>query len=162
MILITNINAYDENNSAISLKHFKDISRQVENVKELLRHKHWLAWLFKRCVNANVSLLYTTKEIEPKDKPLVILDKITHKTIESYGMELEQWNFKSCTAEIGVGENWATVYLIESKDKRKGHAAELLAFVKAYYEKRNKVFGSSVALNPNSKNLLLKLNIKEY
>lgn len=162
MILITNINAFDENNTAISLKHFKDISRQVENPKALSRHKYWLTWLFKRCANVNVSLFYTSKEIETKDKSFVILDKITHKTIESCGIQLDQWNFKSCTAEIGVGDNWATIYTIQSNDKRKGHATELLTFVKAYYEKRNKIFGSSVALNQDSKNMLIKLNIKEY
>lgn len=162
MILITNINAYDVNNPSISVKHYANISRQVENVKELAKHKHWLGWCLKQSLKVNVSLLYTTKEIETKDKPFVVLDKITHKTIESCGMQLEQWNYKSCTAEIGIGNNWATIYSIQSNDKRKGHATELLTFIKTYYEKRNKIFGSSVALNQDSKNLLLKLNIKKY
>ena len=36
------------------------------------------------------------------------------------GMELERWTNKSCVADFGVGNNWATLYSIESKEQGKG------------------------------------------
>ena len=77
-------------------------------------------------------------------------------------MELEEWTNKSCTAQIGVGDDWATIYLIESKEKNKGHAEELLKYLKMIYKDRGKTFGSSVALSGPMRHLLKKLNIKEY
>jgi hypothetical protein len=82
--------------------------------------------------------------------------------VNKLGMELEQWTNKSCVAEVGVGDTWATVYYIESKEEGKGHATELLKEAKKHYEGEGKVFGSSVALNERMRHLLVKLNIKEY
>ena len=75
---------------------------------------------------------------------------------------LELWKYKSCEAEFGIGENWATLYSIESKKKRKGHATELLTAAKKHYESRGLSFGGSVALNPDMRNLYEKLDIYEY
>jgi len=75
---------------------------------------------------------------------------------------LELWRYKSCEAEIGVGDNWATVYLIESGDKRKGHATKLLQAAKAHYEGKGLFFGGSVALNMPMRALYQKLGIYEY
>lgn len=78
------------------------------------------------------------------------------------GMELDKWEYESCIAEIGVDDDWATIYSIESKDKGKGHASHLLLKMKSYYEKEGKRFGSSIALNDNMRRLLIKYNIPEY
>ena len=78
------------------------------------------------------------------------------------GMELDEWTHKSCIAHFGVGYNWATLCDIESKEKEKGHATELLIEAIKYYEALNKNFGGSVALNHKMRNLYQKLNINEY
>lgn len=78
------------------------------------------------------------------------------------GMELERWTNKSCQADIAVGDDWATLYVIESREKRKGHAEELLREAKKYYENLDKDFGGDVALNEGMRKLYQKLNIKEY
>lgn len=78
------------------------------------------------------------------------------------GMELERWTHKSCEADVAVGIDWATLYVIESKEKRKGHAEELLREIKKHYESKGKVFGGDVALNAGMEKLYQKLNIKEY
>lgn len=84
----------------------------------------------------------------------------SQKTI--MGMLLDEWTYKSCTAHVGTGDGWATIYDIESEEEGKGHATKLLAIMKAHYEKEERVFGSSVALNPAMEHLLKKLNIYEY
>lgn len=78
------------------------------------------------------------------------------------GMEFDRWTHKSCQADVAVGDNWATLYSIESKEKRKGHAEELLREIKKYYEGLGKDFGGDVALNKGMRKLYQKLNIKEY
>lgn len=84
------------------------------------------------------------------------------KQINSMGMSLDEWKNKSCTAMIGTGNDWATIYMISSDDPGKGHATELLIEMKKYYEAQGKVFGSSVALNGRMRYLLQNLNIVEY
>ena len=78
------------------------------------------------------------------------------------GMELERWTYKSCSADFGVGNNWATLYSIESKDRNKGHATALLREAKNHYEKLGKTFGGTVALTTGMEKIYLKLGIKEY
>ena len=78
------------------------------------------------------------------------------------GMPLDEWKNKSCIAHIASGEDWATVYDIQSKEEGKGHATELLLEAKKYYENQNKRFGGSVALNPRMSALYKKCGIKEY
>jgi len=77
-------------------------------------------------------------------------------------MELDGWTHKSCKANIGTGNDWATIYSIDSSEQGKGHATELLTEMKNYYETKGKKFGSSVALNEKMRHLLQKLNIVEY
>jgi len=82
--------------------------------------------------------------------------------IDSVGMLVDEWSYKSCIAIIGTGEDWATIYMINSADEGKGHATELLIYLKAYYKGNGQAFGSSVALNERMRNLLKRLNIPEY
>jgi len=78
------------------------------------------------------------------------------------GMPLERWTYESCEAEFGVGEDWATLYRIESKEEGKGHATELLTEAKKYYEGKGLRFGGSFALNERMRSIYKRLNIKEY
>lgn len=78
------------------------------------------------------------------------------------GMELEEWIYFSCTAHIAEGNDWATLYDIQSEVKRQGHAEHLLKEAKKYYEEQGKRFGGSVALNRAMANLYKKLGIHEY
>ena len=84
------------------------------------------------------------------------------KKIIHMGMPLDRWKLKSCIANVGVGEDWATVYFIISEKKGRGHGTELLLTMKKHYEAEGKKFGSSVALSGAMKHLLIKLNIPEY
>ena len=84
------------------------------------------------------------------------------KMVNICGMELEQWLNKSCTANFGVGDDWATLYDIESKEQGKGHARELLIEAKKHYEAQGKKFGGSVALNERMARLYKSLEIEEY
>lgn len=87
---------------------------------------------------------------------------MTVKKVNSMGTELDSWIHKSCDAMIGTGNNWATIYMINSSEQGKGHATELLTEMKAHYEAKGKKFGSSVALNGRMRHLLQKLKIVEY
>lgn len=82
--------------------------------------------------------------------------------ISAMGMPLDGWQYKSCSAQVGVGKDWATVYLIESQQEGKGHATKLLREMKAYYEKQGLRFGGSVALNDRMARLYRKCGIREY
>lgn len=84
------------------------------------------------------------------------------KQIKSLGMELTQFKYKSCIANVGVGEDWATIYSIGSEEQGKGHAQELISMMQAYFNQEGKEFGSSVALSPAMKHILKKFKIKEY
>lgn len=46
--------------------------------------------------------------------------------VNEMGMDLERWTNESCTAEFGVGEDWATLFSIGSRIEGKGHATQLL------------------------------------
>lgn len=85
-----------------------------------------------------------------------------YKIVNILGMPLHEWNFASCTAHFGVGDGFATLYDIESKIRRRGHATMLLREAKSYYEGQGKIFGGSVALNQIMRYLYEKLKIKEY
>lgn len=78
------------------------------------------------------------------------------------GMELERWTNESCTADFGVGEDFATLYMIESTEEGKGHATGLLEAAKRHYEAIGKTFGGSVTLNAQMKSIYDRLGIKEY
>jgi len=87
---------------------------------------------------------------------------MTPKKIQRMGMELDEWTNKSCVASVGVGEDWATIYSIDSEEQGKGHGTELLLEMKKYYETQGKRFGSSIALSGAMKHLLIKYKIHEY
>lgn len=78
------------------------------------------------------------------------------------GMDLDRWRHESCVADFGVGDDYATLYFIESAQRRKGHAAYLLTEAKKHYEALGKKFGGTIALNPGMRNLYIKLGITEY
>lgn len=80
------------------------------------------------------------------------------------GLDLEKWTNYSCEAEFGVGDDWATLYLIRTPevDRGKGYATQLLTEAKKYYEEKGKKFGGSVALNETMKDIYKCLNIEEY
>jgi hypothetical protein len=78
------------------------------------------------------------------------------------GMELDAWKHKSCSAEFGMGNDWATLYSIRSRLPGKGHATELLAEAKRFYEEQGKRFGGTVALNSRMAKIYKRLAIKEY
>lgn len=82
--------------------------------------------------------------------------------IQSLGMELDAWLHKSCTAQVGTGDKWATIYSIESTEPGKGHGRELILAMQKYYESQGKTFGSSIALSTSMRHLIKKLGIKEY
>ena len=86
--------------------------------------------------------------------------KLRH--VDNMGMLVDEWTHRSCTAIIGTGKDWATIYMINSEDEGKGHATELLTYVKKYYKGNGQIFGSSVALNERMRSLLKRLNIVEY
>lgn len=88
--------------------------------------------------------------------------KSTISKVDVLGMSLDKWQYESCTAHIATGEDWATLYGIESRIEGKGHATGLLKEAKAYYESQGKHFGGSVALNPKMRSIYEKLNIPEY
>jgi hypothetical protein len=86
--------------------------------------------------------------------------ELLHRTIDMMGVELEEYKWKSCIAQVGTGKGWATVYSIESGEQGKGHAQELLKLLKYVY--RDVKFGGTVALNPAMAHIYKKLGIKEY
>jgi len=84
------------------------------------------------------------------------------KSVIILGMPLDEWQCKSCVAHCAVGEGWATLYVIESKDESKGHATALLLAMKEYYKGQGLNFGGSVALNDRMRRLYQKCGIEEY
>jgi len=81
------------------------------------------------------------------------------------GMPLERWEYQSCTADFGIGEDsepWATLYNIQSSEEGKGHAAALLRAAKEHYVTEGRKVGGSVAIHPAMKHLYRKLGYIEY
>lgn len=101
-----------------------------------------------------------SSSVDPVNEPLLQMRKV-----KVLGMELERWTYngyKGCVADFGVGEDFATLYTIESKIKCKGYATLVLIETKKYYEDQGKKFGGTVALNDVMKHIYKKLNIEEY
>lgn len=96
--------------------------------------------------------------------PVIDAKEIMQAQVEMLGMPLTRWTYKSCEADFAVDdhEKWATLYAIESKEKRMGHAEALLREAKLFYENKGFTFGGSVALNIGMRKLYQKLGIKEY
>lgn len=84
------------------------------------------------------------------------------ETITALGVELEQCRYRSCTAEFAVGEDWATLASIESKEPGQGHATTLLRAARRHYENQGKRFAGSVALNERMRAIYRRLGIREY
>ena len=84
------------------------------------------------------------------------------RNVNVLGMELDRWTHKSCCGDFGVGENWATLYSIESKKEGRGDATELLRRAKIEYERQGKVVGGTIALNPKMRKIYNKLGYIEY
>ena len=78
------------------------------------------------------------------------------------GMELDEWKIDSCIAHFGVGNDWATLYDIQSDNQGKGHATTLLAEAKSFYQKAGRKIGGTVALNPRMRKIYKKLGYVEY
>jgi hypothetical protein len=87
---------------------------------------------------------------------------MTRQSHRVLGMELDEWTHKSCVANFALGEDWATLYDIQSAEEGKGHATELLTEAKRFYEAQGKTFGASVALNDTMKHIYARLGITEY
>ena len=84
------------------------------------------------------------------------------KKVTIFGMNLDEVLHKSCIAHFGIGDDWATLYDIESADQGKGHATELVKMAKEYYTSNGKKFGSTPALSVAMKKILIKLDVPEY
>ena len=78
------------------------------------------------------------------------------------GMELDEWQYKSCVAHVGEGEGWATVGDIRSRQEGRGHATSLLLVMQSHYENKGKRFGGSVALNERMRRIYRRCGVKEY
>ncbi len=83
------------------------------------------------------------------------------KRVNVLGMELDEWWYLSCSAHVATGENWATIYDIQSQQEGQGHAAELLLIMKSYYEGQAFIFDGSIALNKRMAWLYKKCGIRE-
>ena len=84
------------------------------------------------------------------------------KKVNKMGMDLDEWRYKSCLAICASKDDWATLYMIESKEQGKGYATHLLKEIKKYYENKGLKFGGSIALNNTMSHLYKKLCITEY
>jgi hypothetical protein len=80
--------------------------------------------------------------------------------ITQLGMPLERWTHKSCTAEFGVGDDWATLYFIQSTEPGRGHATTLLVSARMYYKNRGKRFSGTVPLNSRMADIYKRLEIQ--
>jgi hypothetical protein len=97
------------------------------------------------------------KEVPPHADQMVV----RKKNIVFMGMIVDEWKYHSCIAHFGVGEDWATLYDIESKVEGKGHATGLLTTAKHVYEMEKKVVRGTVALNERMKGIYEKVGIPE-
>jgi len=95
-----------------------------------------------------------------EDKSTIIAYK--RGKVNSLGMELDGWEYESCQATCGVGEDFATIYSIDSSDPNKGHATILIKIMRKIYTDEGKRFGTSVALSPQMQHLVKKLELLEY
>lgn len=76
-----------------------------------------------------------------------------------YNFKLEGGN---CLANAGVGEDWFTVYLIETNPahRNKGEAQELLKAIKAKCEEKGKKLRLFCPMNPIIEHICEKLDIE--
>ena len=119
-------------------------------------------------MNRNSQSTQVTEVIDAviPNKQLIIVnpdsDNIIVQDVVVMGMPLTRWTYKGCEADFGVGEDFATLFVIESKEKRKGYATLVLSVAKSFYEAKGKKFGGTVALNDVMRHIYRKLKIEEY
>lgn len=87
--------------------------------------------------------------------------QLMSRDIMQGGMPLKQFAWKSSQATVAEGDDWAAVYFIESTDRNKGHATELMKILKFIYETKGKTFGGTIALNPAMKRVYEKSGVYE-
>jgi hypothetical protein len=85
------------------------------------------------------------------------MNKIKYKKIPFFETIIKA-TYKGIIASIAEGKEWVSIYSIESKNKNKGEANEFIKLLKQDYP--NKVFWSSIPLNPIWKHLCDKFKIK--
>ena len=73
MITITNIRAFEIDNNTKNITNnliveWKNLSRQVNNIKQLKRFKHLLAYYIKLNIKTKVEFLFEYKELENDNK----------------------------------------------------------------------------------------------
>ena len=73
MIIITNIRAFEIDNNTKNITNnlifeWKNLSRQVNNINQLKRFKHLLAWYIKLNNKIEVEFLFEYKELENDNK----------------------------------------------------------------------------------------------
>ena len=73
MITITNIRAFEIDNNTKNITNnlileWKNLSRQVNNIKQLKRFRHWLAWYVRLNNKTEVEFLFEYKELENDNK----------------------------------------------------------------------------------------------
>lgn len=78
---------------------------------------------------------FLIKSIKLKPQTMIIGGKS-----RTSAKQMDEWKFKSCEAECGVGNNWATLYYIRSKEKGKGHATALLLIMKKYNDRMQRLY----------------------
>lgn len=90
------------------------------------------------------------------------IPQMEREDIEEIGMPLVRWRHESCVATFAVGDDWATLYEIQSGEEGRGHATQLLVEAKSFYENSGKRFGGTVALNTRMHKIYKRLGITEY
>ena len=83
------------------------------------------------------------------------------RQVNALGMDLTLFQYKGVSGSLAEGDDWATMYSIESANEGRGECQECLLLLKEHYEAQGKRFGSSVALNPRMRHILQKLDIYE-
>jgi len=104
---------------------------------------HFVVWRLRerRCMSSETLFL----------RPVTVL-----------GMELIEFRYKGVEGHIGVEDDRATIYDVESSNPGQGECQECLSLLKQHYEEEGKRFGCSVALNAAMRHILEKLGITEY
>lgn len=77
-------------------------------------------------------------------------------------MALDRWSLGDCEAQFGIGDDWATLYVILSQNPGHGEATRLLLKAKNHYEGQGKKVGGTIALNPAMRHIYEQLGYEEY
>jgi hypothetical protein len=88
------------------------------------------------------------------------MKKLIERKVIALDMPLLEFQWKGVTVYVAEGDDWATIYLVQSENEGKGECQELLKLLKKRF--KDKDFGGSVALNPIMRHIYRKLKIPEY